>query len=107
MHKEWLGYSSYTKLVLFTPGEIHFQTEDCLTYNFIPVYGDTFSFSVACSNDAHLALTSGPEETSPMYEVFIGGWENQHSAIRLSKGMWLLILKWTLTKRDYDTDIKN
>ncbi|XP_042864612.1 uncharacterized protein LOC122248571 isoform X2 [Penaeus japonicus] len=65
--------------------EMHFQTEDCLTYNFIPVYGDTFSFSVACSNDAHLALTSGPEETSPMYEVFIGGWENQHSAIRLSK----------------------
>ncbi|XP_045114687.1 uncharacterized protein LOC123506555 isoform X3 [Portunus trituberculatus] len=62
------------------------STEDCLTYNFEPVYGDSITFSVACSNDAHLALTSGAEETSPMYEIFIGGWENQHSAIRLNKG---------------------
>jgi len=66
--------------------EREFQTEDCLTYNFEPVYGNTFTFSVACSNDAHIALASGPEETTPMYEVFIGGWENQHSAIRVSKG---------------------
>ncbi|XP_045595456.1 uncharacterized protein [Procambarus clarkii] len=66
--------------------EKKFTTEDCLTYNFIPVYGNTFEFSVACNNDAHLALTSGPEETTPMYEVFLGGWENQHSAIRLNKG---------------------
>lgn len=85
---------------------MHFQTEDCLTYNFIPVYGDTFTFSVACSNDAHLALTSGPEETTPMYEVFIGGWENQHSAIRLSKGTWLSIMRLNQTRRKwYDTDI--
>jgi len=66
--------------------EQKFTTEDCLTYNFVPAYGETFYFSVACANDAHLALCSGPEETTPMYEIFIGGWENQHSAIRLSKG---------------------
>jgi len=66
--------------------EIPINTEDSMTYNFVPVYGDTFNFSVSCSNDAHLALTSGAEETTPMYEIFIGGWENQHSAIRLSKG---------------------
>lgn len=66
-------------------GEIARTTEDCLTYNFEPIYGDTFAWSVACNNDAHLALTSGPHETTPMYEIFIGGWENQSSAIRLNK----------------------
>lgn len=70
------------------------NTEDCLTYNFEPIYGDTFNFSVACSNDAHLALTSGAEETTPMYEIFIGGWENQNSAIRLNKGEWLGASGW-------------
>ncbi|XP_071526709.1 uncharacterized protein [Panulirus ornatus] len=66
--------------------ERRFHTEDSQTYNFEPVYGDSVTFSVSCGHDAHLALTTGPEETTPMYEVFIGGWENQHSAIRLSKG---------------------
>nr|AAF65551.1 farnesoic acid o-methyltransferase [Panulirus interruptus] len=63
-----------------------FHTEDSQAYKFEPVYGDSLTFSVSCGHDAHLALTSGPEETTPMYEVFIGGWENQHSAIRLNKG---------------------
>ncbi|KAK3875981.1 hypothetical protein Pcinc_019193 [Petrolisthes cinctipes] len=67
-------------------GDKQLTTEDCLTYNFEPAYGDSVSFSVACNNDAHVALASGPEETTPMYELFIGGWENQHSAIRLNKG---------------------
>ncbi|XP_076041322.1 uncharacterized protein LOC143025481 isoform X2 [Oratosquilla oratoria] len=62
------------------------MTEDSLTYIYEPAYGDTVTFSVSCGNDAHIALTSGPEDTEPMYEVFLGGWENQHSAIRLSKG---------------------
>ncbi|KAA0200295.1 hypothetical protein HAZT_HAZT007289, partial [Hyalella azteca] len=61
-------------------------TENKLQYNFEPLYGDTFTFSVACDHDAHLGFTTAPAETPLMYEVFIGGWENQHSAIRKSKG---------------------
>jgi len=61
-----------------------FKTEDCLTYNFQPFYGDDLVFTVSCGNDAHIALTSGPEKTNPMYEIFIGGWSNQKCAIRLN-----------------------
>lgn len=60
-------------------------TEDKLEYNFEPLYGDTFTFKVASDHDAHLSFTMGAEETELMYEVFIGAWENQNSAIRKSK----------------------
>lgn len=61
------------------------STEDKLEYNFEPMYGNTVTFRVCCDHDAHLSFTMGPEETELMYEVFIGGWENQNSAIRKSK----------------------
>ncbi|KAL7630887.1 UNVERIFIED_CONTAM: hypothetical protein RMT77_018826 [Armadillidium vulgare] len=61
------------------------HTEDCDTYNYQPIYGTSLVFSVSCGNDAHIALTSGPEDTEKMYEIFLGGWENQKSAIRLNK----------------------
>lgn len=61
------------------------NTEDCDTYNYQPIYGTSLIFSVSCGNDAHIALTSGPEDTEKMYEIFLGGWENQKSAIRLNK----------------------
>ena len=51
----------------------------------MPVYGTSMKFSVSCPNDAHIALTSAPEDTEVMYEIFLGGWENQASAIRLNK----------------------
>lgn len=57
-----------------------------LTYIFTPVYGDAFSFSVACSNNAQLALTSAPKETTPMYEIILCDGENKISVIRLNKG---------------------
>ena len=66
---------------LFTEDRI-LTTEDDLTYQFEPMYGEAFFFKVSCGNDAHIALTSGAEETSPMYQIYIGGWENQHSGIR-------------------------
>jgi len=63
----------------------HHESDDSLTYTWEPVYGNTYTFRVACSNDAHIALTTAPEEGEPMVEIFIGGWENQHSAIRFNK----------------------
>ena len=38
-----------------------------------------------CSNDAHIVLLSSDVVASPMIEVFIGGWANQKSAIRLNQ----------------------
>ena len=73
--------------LLYNPifsGDRMISTDDDLTYKFDQIYGDTLTFSVSCSNDAHIALTSGPEETEPMYQIFFGGWENQSSAIRLN-----------------------
>jgi len=63
--------------------EREFETPDELKYNYEPVYGDTVTFTVTCPHDAHLALTSAAEDTDPMYKIFLGGWENQNSAIRL------------------------
>nr|QAV53822.1 farnesoic acid O-methyltransferase [Gammarus pulex] len=60
-------------------------TEDKLEYRYEPLYGDTFTFTVTCDHDAHLGFTMGPEHTPLMYEVFIGGWSNQNSAIRKNK----------------------
>lgn len=44
-------------------------TEDKLEYNFFPVSAGSLQFRVKASNDAHVALTSGPAESDPMYEV--------------------------------------
>jgi hypothetical protein len=46
---------------------------------------DTLTFDVKCQNDAHIALLSSEEITSPMIEIFIGGWGNQKSAIRFNQ----------------------
>lgn len=45
---------------------------------------NTLTFDVKCNNDAHIALLSSEDIASPMIEVFIGGWSNQKSAIRLN-----------------------
>ncbi|KAL4716580.1 hypothetical protein ACJJTC_010244 [Scirpophaga incertulas] len=61
------------------------QTEDNLQYHFYPVSSGSIQFKVRAANDAHLALTLGPQETDPMYEVFIGGWGNTKSVIRRNR----------------------
>jgi len=62
--------------------DIELKTEDELKYHFEPLYGDKVTFSVCCEHDAHVCLTQGPNEDSPMLELFLGGWENQFSALR-------------------------
>ena len=42
-------------------------------------------FDVKCSNDAHVALLSSDVIALPMIEIFIGGWGNQKSTIRLNQ----------------------
>jgi hypothetical protein len=46
-----------------------FTTEDKLEYQFSPVTSGALHFKVRAANDAHIALTSGPAEGDPMYEV--------------------------------------
>jgi len=64
---------------------IELDTVDKLEYNFYPVTNNAVHFKVRASNDAHVALTSGPAEADPMYEVFIGGWKNSKSVIRKNR----------------------
>lgn len=61
------------------------DTEDKLEYKFYPVSNGVINFKVRAANDAHLALTSGPAESEPMLEVFIGGWKNTKSVIRKNR----------------------
>lgn len=61
------------------------STEDKLEYQFYPNSSGTQQFRVRTGNDAHIALTSGPGESDPMYEIFIGGWGNTKSVIRLNR----------------------
>ncbi|XP_055600612.1 uncharacterized protein LOC129749614 isoform X1 [Uranotaenia lowii] len=61
------------------------DTEDKLEYRFYPATNGVVNFKVRAANDAHLALTTGPEESDPMLEVFIGGWKNSKSVIRKNR----------------------
>ncbi|XP_006621855.1 uncharacterized protein LOC102675334 isoform X1 [Apis dorsata] len=61
------------------------STEDKLEYNFYPVASGQLQFRIKAPNDAHIALTTGPQEGEPMYEVFIGGWSNSKSVIRKNR----------------------
>ncbi|XP_044734516.1 uncharacterized protein LOC123296873 isoform X3 [Chrysoperla carnea] len=64
---------------------IDLETEDKLEYNFYPVTSGSLTFKIRAPHDAHVALTSGPAESDPMYEIFIGGWNNTKSVIRKNR----------------------
>jgi hypothetical protein len=40
------------------------------------------TFSVLCSNDAHILLSERPAGQGDAYEIVLGGWENTKSALR-------------------------
>lgn len=65
------------------PTEVN--TPDNLQYQFHPTSGACYTFKVRAANDAHLALTNGPAESDPMYEIFLGGWSNAKSVIRKNR----------------------
>ena len=64
---------------------LEINTPDKLEYQFHPVSGSVYTFKVRSAHDAHLALTSTPTEAEPMYEIFIGGWDNSKSVIRKNR----------------------
>jgi len=64
---------------------ITLDTPDKLEYNFYPVRSGIVSFKIRAPNDAHIALTTGPVESDPIIEVFIGGWANTKSVIRKNR----------------------
>ncbi|KAF6216939.1 hypothetical protein GE061_001290 [Apolygus lucorum] len=64
---------------------IEIPTEDKLEYKFFPNYSQALKFKVKAPNDAHVAITEGPVEANPMYEIFFGGWGNSKIAIRKNR----------------------
>nr|BAM18146.1 similar to CG10527 [Papilio xuthus] len=61
------------------------STPDNLQYQFFPVSSGVVQFKVRTPNDAHVALTMGPQDSEPIYEIMIGGWGNTKSVIRKNK----------------------
>ncbi|KAK9887116.1 hypothetical protein WA026_020563 [Henosepilachna vigintioctopunctata] len=64
---------------------VDLETEDRLQYTFFPNRSGICQFRVRASNDAHIALSPSAAETTPMYEIFIGGWGNSKSVIRKNR----------------------
>ncbi|KAA0200302.1 hypothetical protein HAZT_HAZT007288 [Hyalella azteca] len=65
---------------------LEYETGDEKSYKFLPLFGNTLRFSVKAAHDCHLAFTRGTAESEPMFEVFIGAWSGEASAIRFNKG---------------------
>lgn len=61
------------------------NTEDSKEYTFLPIFTGSLDFEVRSKHDAHLALTGGEADATPLYEIFLGGWENMKCAIRFNK----------------------
>nr|CAD7433108.1 unnamed protein product [Timema monikensis] len=60
-------------------------TADNLEYSFRPVPTGRLEVEVRSPSNAHVALTSAPNETEPMYEILLGGWENSATVIRYNR----------------------
>lgn len=44
-------------------------TEDKLEYQWYPISGSQIQFRIKAPHDAHIALTTGPYESEPIWEV--------------------------------------
>lgn len=60
-------------------------TADSLQYIYRPVPAGALHIEVRAPSNAHIALTSASNETEPMYEILLGGWENTASVIRYNR----------------------
>lgn len=69
---------------------LEIYTGDEKEYCIRPITGrgpdrEVLTFDVKCKNDAHVALLGHEEIASPIIEIFIGGWNNTKSAIRVNQ----------------------
>lgn len=61
------------------------NTPNKLEYKFHAVRSGMMTVEVKAKSNGHIALTNRKSESSPMYEIMLGGWENQASAIRYDR----------------------
>ena len=61
------------------------STRDELAYKFHNVRSGSILVEVRAKSNAHIALTSKKGDSSPMYEIMLGGWENTASVIRYDR----------------------
>ncbi|XP_043277425.1 uncharacterized protein [Venturia canescens] len=66
-------------------GGKNLKTPDELKYQFHPVRSGALSIEVKAASNAHIALSKSKGESSPMYEIMLGGWENTASVIRYDR----------------------
>jgi len=57
-----------------------------LEYTFFPLKEFCVNVGIQAGHDGHIALSSSDsQDASPIIEIFLGGWENQKSAIRVNR----------------------
>ncbi|XP_017886266.1 uncharacterized protein LOC108628686 isoform X2 [Ceratina calcarata] len=66
-------------------GRGRLSTRNELVYNFSNVRSGAVVIDVRAKSNAHVALSSKKGESSPMYEIILGGWENKASVIRYDR----------------------
>jgi len=61
------------------------NTPNKLQYKFHAVRSGSVLIDVKAMSNGHIALTDRKGESSPMYEIMLGGWENKMSVIRYDR----------------------
>lgn len=61
------------------------NTPNKLEYKFHAVRSGSVLIDVKAKSNGHIALTDRKGESSPMYEIMLGGWENMASVIRYDR----------------------
>ncbi|XP_062966135.1 LOW QUALITY PROTEIN: C3 and PZP-like alpha-2-macroglobulin domain-containing protein 8 [Cynocephalus volans] len=79
---------AYTYSAFFCPNErVHISTPNKYEFQYVqrPPRLTHFDVAVRAHNDAHVALSSGPQDTAGMIEIVLGGHQNTRSWISTSK----------------------
>lgn len=61
------------------------STKNELVYKFHNIRSGSVLIEVRAKSNAHIALTNKKGDSSPMYEIILGGWENTASVIRYDR----------------------